>query len=490
MRAAEVLRSRLRATDVLARQGGDEFVIMLRDITADDAMRMAEDLVGRSPARPGSRVPGSSARATASIGLVASAGVEHADPESLIMQADIAMYEVKDSGRNGARMYNPAESSDVSAGSTGTTGSGTRSTTTSSCSMPSRSSACGASGSRRFELSCGCGTATARSSGPNAFLPVAERHNLVQEIDHWVIQRAIEILAKAGREHAAAALRQPLRPVGGDLDLLRFISDELVRLNVAPESLVFEVTETCAIGNITRAQEFASSLSAIGCQMALDDFGAGFASFYYLKHIASSFVKIDGEFIRNLATDPTNRLLVKALADITHGMGKRTVAEHVEDIQALAMLDSYGVDFVQGKLLAHPKPVSEIDLESVPEIPRLPEPTGLTGATARTGGRAQLRRARQATSLRPKAGVALDARCSASALASAGSSPRTSWVRSRAAVRREVRTRAALMPCGVRLRSSWEIRPISRIRRTICSADGWETSSSRASFAWVGGLPS
>ncbi|MDQ2622133.1 MAG: EAL domain-containing protein [Actinomycetota bacterium] len=375
VRAAEVLRSRLRATDVLARQGGDEFVIMLRDIAAEDAKRMADDLVGEIAARARIEGPGFLARATASIGLAVSANVEHIDPETMIMQADIAMYEVKDSGRNGARMYNPAESSDVSRGIDWH--DRIRDALDQDEFLLYAQPVVSLRGERipRFELFVRLRDRAGTIVGPNAFLPVAERHNLVQEIDHWVTKRAIEILARAGRDTKLRLFVNLSGQSVGNLDLLRFISDELVRLNVAPESLVFEVTETSAIGNIARAQEFARSLSAIGCQMALDDFGAGFASFYYLKHIASSFVKIDGEFIRNLATDPTNRLLVKALADVTHGMGKRTVAEHVEDVEALAMLDSYGVDFVQGKLLAPPQPVSEIDLGSVPEIPQMPEPS-------------------------------------------------------------------------------------------------------------------
>ncbi len=376
VRTAEILKSRLRTTDVLARQGGDEFVIMLRDITADDAMRMARDLVEEIAAKARIEGPSFLARATASVGLVASEDVASADREALIMRADIAMYEVKDSGRNGARMYNPTESSEVSRGIDWHDRIRDALDRDEFLLYAQPVVSLRAERIPRFELFVRLHDRQGTIVGPGTFLPVAERHNLVQEIDRWVIQRAIDLLATVG---SGARTRLFVNLSGqsvGNLDLLGFISDELLRKSVAPESLVFEVTETSAIGNITRAQEFASRLSSIGCEMALDDFGAGFASFYYLKHITSNFVKIDGEFIRNLANDPTNRLLVKALVDITHGMGKRTVAEHVEDVSALSMLDSYGVDFVQGRLLAEPKPVSEIDLESVPDIPRLPGVAG------------------------------------------------------------------------------------------------------------------
>lgn len=377
VRAGEVLKARLRSSDVLARQGGDEFVIMLRDIKSSaDAMKMAEGLVEEIAEKARIEGPGFLARATASIGLVVAEDLGAVDRETLVMQADIAMYEVKDSGRNGARLYNPTESSEVSRGIDWH--DRIRDALDQDEFLLYAQPVVSLRGERipRFELFVRLRDRNGAIVGPGTFLPVAERHNLVQEIDHWVIERAIALLAKVEK---GSRLRLFVNLSGqsvGDLELLEFISTELIRMEVAPESLVFEVTETSAIGNIGRAQEFASSLSAIGCQMALDDFGAGFASFYYLKHIASSFVKIDGEFIRNLPSDPTNRLLVKALADITHGMGKRTVAEHVEDVHALAMLDSYGVDFVQGRLLAEPKPIEEIDLAAVPEIPSLPQPAG------------------------------------------------------------------------------------------------------------------
>ncbi len=376
VRTGEVLKSRLRSSDVVARLGGDEFVIMLGDITAADAMKMADGLVREIAEKARIQGQGFLARATASIGVVMGDGIGSAGLESLVTKADVAMYEVKDSGRNGARMYSPKESTEVfhwvdwherirdALDHDGFVLYAQPVVSLRGEQVPG------------FELFLRLTDADGAVVGPGTFMPVAERHNLVREIDHWVIRHAIDRLREVGPEHPLRLFVNLSGQSVGDPDLLAFISSELSRAGVDPGALVFEISETSTVGDIRRAQNLASNLSDIGCRLALDDFGAGFASFYYLKHIASSFVKIDGEFIRNLAGDQTNRLLVKALADVTHGMGKRTVAEHVEDINALAMLDEYGVDFAQGNLLGEPKPLSEVDLASVPEVPQLPEPAG------------------------------------------------------------------------------------------------------------------
>jgi EAL domain-containing protein (putative c-di-GMP-specific phosphodiesterase class I) len=120
---------------------------------------------------------------------------------------------------------------------------------------------------------------------------------------------------------------------------------------------VFEVTETAAISNIEAAQHFAEQLAQLGCRFALDDFGAGFGSFYYLKHLPFDFIKIDGEFVRQLVSDPTDRLVVSAVVDLARGLGKRTIAEFVGDEATVATLRMLGVDYLQGYHLGKPAPV-------------------------------------------------------------------------------------------------------------------------------------
>ncbi len=123
-----------------------------------------------------------------------------------------------------------------------------------------------------------------------------------------------------------------------------------------PRSLVFEITETAAIENMDQARAFAERISALGCAFALDDFGAGFSSFYYLKYLPFSDLKIDGEFIRNLRTDGSDQHIVRAIVELARGLGKSTIAEFVGDAETAALLHGYGVDYAQGYSIGVPIP--------------------------------------------------------------------------------------------------------------------------------------
>jgi EAL domain-containing protein (putative c-di-GMP-specific phosphodiesterase class I) len=136
------------------------------------------------------------------------------------------------------------------------------------------------------------------------------------------------------------------------------VKRELTSSGIDPASLIFEVTETVAIADIDQARRFANELDRLGCRFALDDFGAGYASFYYLKHLPISILKIDGEFVRQLPISRTDQLIVKALVEVCGGLGIETVAEFVHDEKTLETVRSLGVDFAQGYHLGKPEPVS------------------------------------------------------------------------------------------------------------------------------------
>ena len=176
---------------------------------------------------------------------------------------------------------------------------------------------------------------------PAAFLPVAERYDLIGAIDKWVVKRAIQMLGEelARKNRLVFEVNISGRSTG-DPELLELIEHELEANGVAPEQVIFEITETTAVGNIPRAQEFAAHLNQLGCRFALDDFGAAFASFYYLKHLPFDYLKIDGEFIRSCLDDRTDQLVIQAVVDIARGLGKRTVAEMVGDQATLELLPS------------------------------------------------------------------------------------------------------------------------------------------------------
>jgi EAL domain-containing protein (putative c-di-GMP-specific phosphodiesterase class I) len=145
----------------------------------------------------------------------------------------------------------------------------------------------------------------------------------------------------------------------GDEALLELIERRLDETAVPPDRLIFEVTETAAVTHIGRAAAFAERLSDLGCKFALDDFGAGFGSFYYLKHLPFDYLKIDGEFVRNCASHETDRILISAVVQIARDMGKQTVAEFVIDQETADVVTRLGVDFGQGFHLGRPAPIAE-----------------------------------------------------------------------------------------------------------------------------------
>lgn len=191
-------------------------------------------------------------------------------------------------------------------------------------------------------------------SMPGDFLPAAERSGLIGQIDQWVIVEACRMLAElqhAGHDtHLAVNLSGPSM---GDPTILALITRELAALP-RRGGLTIEVTETAAITDIDRARSFAYHLESLGCEFALDDFGAGYGSFYYLKHLPFDYLKIDGTFIRDLLTDRADQVLVSSLVQIARELGKQTIAEFVEDQATLDKLRELGVDYAQGYHIGRP----------------------------------------------------------------------------------------------------------------------------------------
>jgi EAL domain-containing protein (putative c-di-GMP-specific phosphodiesterase class I) len=193
---------------------------------------------------------------------------------------------------------------------------------------------------------------------PAAFLPIAERLDMIQEIDAWVVQYAIALLANDNLSGERLPLHVNLSGRSlGDPKLLELIERELNRTQVAPHRLIFEITETAAVRHITQARRFSERLAELGCGFALDDFGAGFGTFYYLKHLPFDFLKIDGEFVRNCLNDAIDRTVIQACVGIARGLGKQTIAEYVENDQTARLPTRLGVDCGQGYHHGHPAPI-------------------------------------------------------------------------------------------------------------------------------------
>ncbi len=355
---ARIVGKRLRETDVFARLGGDEFAVLLPHTTSIDAQHLSEGLL--EAVRDECRLsPAEAGRVSLSIGVGGFhvRGVDSA--EDVLVEADNAMYLAKEAGKGSVAV--------ASAAATRITARVTWSERVAR-----------AVHEGLFELYCqpivdfASDTISQwelllRLPGedgelilPSQFLYTAERSGLILEIDRWVLGEAVRLIAgqrAVGRE-ICLEVNISGRSVG-DTQLLALIEQALERTAIDPASLIFEVTETAAIANMDRARGFATTLQSLGCGFALDDFGAGFGSFYYLKHIPFDYVKIDGEFVRNLPTSSTDQLIVDSIVQMSKGLGKHTIAEFVGDRETVEVLKEHGVDFGQGYHLGRPIPVSE-----------------------------------------------------------------------------------------------------------------------------------
>ncbi|MGH8179257.1 MAG: EAL domain-containing protein, partial [Steroidobacter sp.] len=193
---------------------------------------------------------------------------------------------------------------------------------------------------------------------PVEFLRAAERYRLMGDVDRWVVQTALTALGRGGirlpanRSLAINLSGQTL----GDPQFLEYVVDVLDRTGVAPTQLCFEVTENSVITNIEHAERFIGVLHGMGCQFALDDFGRGLSSFGNLKNLSLDYLKIDGTFIRNLASDSVNQAMVAAMIKLARTLNFQVIAEQVEDAGALDACTKMGVDFVQGYHLGRPQP--------------------------------------------------------------------------------------------------------------------------------------
>jgi diguanylate cyclase (GGDEF)-like protein/PAS domain S-box-containing protein len=363
VRLSRILAKRLRKTDVLGRLGGDEFAMLLVGVERADAEPLIAELL--EVIREQSVV----VEAGHAIGLTASAGIALFDAdtplssEELLVSADIAMYDAKEAGRDryGISVETQRRQAQM--------------TERMAWSQRMRD-ALEQDGFVLFEqpvvdLRTGlpkCHELLLRMRGedgalipPAAFLPIAERSGLIAEIDRWVTRRAIATIAAQREAGRSLKLAVNLSGVSvSDPALLELIEHDLAAMRPPPGSLVFEVTETAAIVNLDCARAFAATLAELGCELALDDFGAGFGSFYYLKRLPFDYLKIDGDFIRHLTTSQEDQLVVRAIVEIARGLGKRTVAEFVGDQETVELLRELGVDDGQGFHLGEPAPLEDL----------------------------------------------------------------------------------------------------------------------------------
>jgi diguanylate cyclase (GGDEF)-like protein/PAS domain S-box-containing protein len=356
---AGLLKSKLRDSDVIARLGGDEFAILVPTGGPDEAEAVAAKLV--RAVREEVRVIGERRvrRVTTSVG-VAPLRTGEETGEEILINADLAMYEAKEAGRDRYAAYAPDrhEPPRIQARMQWVARirdalEDERFVLHAQPILDLRSGEIA-----QYELLVRMLDDHGDLIPPGTFLQVAERFDLVQEIDRWVARKALALIA----EHAGSGLRLTLNLSGRTLTdgrLLADLEEGIARTGADPGSLTFEVTETAAVANIHLAREFAERLRQIGCRFALDDFGAGFGSFYYLKHLPFDYLKIDGEFISNCLSNRTDQLVIRAVVDIAQGLGKETVAEFAASEELVQFLRSQGVDYAQGFHVGRPQPLPE-----------------------------------------------------------------------------------------------------------------------------------
>lgn len=355
LRVAGETRALVRESDSLCRLGGDEFAVFMPHATLDGAMVLAERIV-RTVGRMALEIEGRPLRLTASLG-VAHYPDHGQGAEELVSHADMAMYQAKRLGKNRWNVY--------------------RSDRGAIQAMAAR-----LAWNERIERALerdllrlyfqgvyrtSNGEMThlealvrmvdeadpAQCILPDQFIGHAEKSGKILDIDRWVMRESIALLAAHPRLPALAI------NISGrsfdDPDLPGFIAALLARHGVAPKRLLVELTETAAVSDLRDAERFIDALRRTGCTLCLDDFGSGFASFAYLKHLKVDMLKIDGLFIRNLPHDRDNQVFVRSIIEVARGMGKQIVAEFVEDGETLRLLQEFGVDMVQGYHLDQPQ---------------------------------------------------------------------------------------------------------------------------------------
>jgi diguanylate cyclase (GGDEF)-like protein/PAS domain S-box-containing protein len=353
---SRLLSDNVRGSDLLARFGGDEFTVLLYDIDPRNVLQTAEHFRELFDQYRFFEA-GNAYNITCSIGAATiDANIKSAD--EALSHADIACNMAKVHGRNRANLYDPADRD--KAGMAEDMGWAARVRD-----MLERD---------RFQLVYQPIVAVADQRVeeyevlirmliddgqvilPGGFMPAAERFGLIHGVDRWVVRKAIEQLATLRETGTRVSFSINLSgrafEDSGLLPLIRAMLDET---GIDPQRLTFEITETAAIANLAAATRFISDLKQIGCQFALDDFGSGFCSFTYLKHLPVDKLKIDGSFVQGLASTPVDQAMVQSMNQVAHALGKRTIAEHVENAQTLELLRQYGVDGAQGNFLGAPR---------------------------------------------------------------------------------------------------------------------------------------
>jgi diguanylate cyclase (GGDEF)-like protein/PAS domain S-box-containing protein len=352
-----LLQNKIRNRDTLARLGGDEFGLLLDNCPLAKAKEIAQMLV--SAVHEFRFVwEGRIFQIGVSIGLVPIT-VETESAGQLLTHADVACYTAKDLGRNQVHVYHQQDSETARRHSEILRVAELREALEQGrfClySQPIVALDRAANPCTHCELLLRLVDTQGELVLPKAFIPAAERYGLMASIDRWVIHTALydytETLGTSPELEFAINLSGNSLSDDG---LLEFIQQQLASSRLSPQQVCFEITETAAIHHLHRAGHLISELRKLGCRFALDDFGSGLSSFTYLKQLPVDYLKIDGTFVRGIASDPVDYAMVAAINSIGHTMAIQTIAESAESDDVVEQLRSLGVDYVQGYAVGSP----------------------------------------------------------------------------------------------------------------------------------------
>ncbi len=358
---AEVFKITLRTTDVISRLGGDEFAIIMHNLTPKQAQKKVKELIDNiNDLRVSYR--GAILQASMSVGMV-SYPLEGKDSSSIVTAADLAMYRAKEMGRN--RVF-VDDSGDISAGAQ-----------EARLQLEWLDRLRDSLNNDDFEVFFQPMIPThvedmpiyeslirvrderGKIGEPSLFIKAAEHYGIVQQLDRQVIQRVIKHLSELKEQRgleATASINISGMSLGVPEILVSLREGLRKYKNVNPNKIIIEVTETAAVRSMEEAQSFVNELKEIGCNFALDDFGVGFSSFSYIKHLDIDYLKLDGSYIQHLDKSREDQLFVQSLVSLAKGLGIKTIAEFVETKEVMDLLKDFGVDYIQGYYISKAQP--------------------------------------------------------------------------------------------------------------------------------------
>jgi len=355
---SRLLSKRIRGTDILCRLGGDEFAILLRDIQRDEAYEFARS-VQQIISEFSFQLQEQRINLGSSIGLTLIDG-STSNAEEHLMRADIALYVAKGRGRNLIHLYDPRDSeSDELRHSINMSQKVRQAITEDRMTLYFQPIVEVKNNTiSYYEALVRMIEPDGKIVGPDNFIPALEAAGEMHLLDRWIIKLAIKTLSlHTELNHIAINLSAQAFK---DENLVPTILASLKETGVDPKRITFELTESASLFNLHITQHVIAELHKLGCSFSVDDFGSGFSSFAYLKDLPADYIKLDGSFIQNLHLDTIDQTLVRSMIQVIQALGKKAVAEYVENQAILDILKTMGVDFVQGYHIGYPLPIEKI----------------------------------------------------------------------------------------------------------------------------------